>query len=531
MNRFLRYIGKENSFFHIVALVLFFPAFLINLGLLPLNFPTDEPRRALVALEMILSENYLTPTLNGEFYYNKPPLYNWIIILSYRLAGNYSEFAVRIPVIVSTLIFGLIVFLYHKRHFGRDMAFLHALMLATCGRLLFYDSFLGLIDITYSWLVYLNFMLIYHGFLKQRFLSLFLLSYLITAAGFLMKGLPSLVFQGFTLLAVFIMHRRFRMLFTWQHAAGIMTFLVITGCYYFFYFRANPDSSETVFSTLFNETTRRTVVRFGVWATLLHIFTFPVGLIYHFAPWTLMLVPLFFRKTRRRIMSDPFIRYSLIILVLNILVYWTSPETRPRYLFMFVPLMFTIITAAYSGSDHPPVIRRMTEWVFGIMLITGIAALLVMPFIHLEIPVNGAFLKSLLLALPMLLLVWLYYRIPGRRLILFGIGLLLVRVGFNWFIIPQRLTGLEPYKTGAVEASRISRGEPLHVYRYTPIQDAATFYITRERQEILKRKHDGFQPGELCIIHPSRKDVGEYELLHEFLLEWEHTTLYLVRLK
>ena len=40
---------------------------------------TDEAIRSLVALEMKLSGNLITPTLHGEYYYNKPPLYNWIL--------------------------------------------------------------------------------------------------------------------------------------------------------------------------------------------------------------------------------------------------------------------------------------------------------------------------------------------------------------------------------------------------------------------------------------------------------------------
>ena len=65
----------SNKWFYIAAIFLLLPALLINLGIL--TFIDDEGIRSLVALEMKLSGNYITPTLNGEFYYNKPPLYNW----------------------------------------------------------------------------------------------------------------------------------------------------------------------------------------------------------------------------------------------------------------------------------------------------------------------------------------------------------------------------------------------------------------------------------------------------------------------
>ena len=55
----------------------------------------EEPRRALIALEMLYSGDYLTPTIMGELYFAKPPLFNWIIIVSAKLFGSFSEMAVR----------------------------------------------------------------------------------------------------------------------------------------------------------------------------------------------------------------------------------------------------------------------------------------------------------------------------------------------------------------------------------------------------------------------------------------------------
>ena len=69
-----------NRTIYILAIVLLIPALLINLGLLA--FIDDEGIRSLVALEMKLSGNYITPTLHGMYYYNKPPLYNWLLLVS-----------------------------------------------------------------------------------------------------------------------------------------------------------------------------------------------------------------------------------------------------------------------------------------------------------------------------------------------------------------------------------------------------------------------------------------------------------------
>ena len=50
----------------------------------------EEPRRCLVAMEMIASGDYIVPTVMGETYLKKPPLYNWLIALA---AGNRFDAA------------------------------------------------------------------------------------------------------------------------------------------------------------------------------------------------------------------------------------------------------------------------------------------------------------------------------------------------------------------------------------------------------------------------------------------------------
>ena len=75
MQKIENYISRFPGKTFAALLFLAIPPFFINLGLLPLF--ADEPTRANVALEMILSGNYSVPTIGGEYYYNKPPVYNY----------------------------------------------------------------------------------------------------------------------------------------------------------------------------------------------------------------------------------------------------------------------------------------------------------------------------------------------------------------------------------------------------------------------------------------------------------------------
>ena len=188
--------NKIQLFTGITCAVLLTIAYLSHLGYLPLSTVTDEPRRALVAAEMMISGDYITPTINGEIYLNKPPLYNWIVIAYFKMFGSYSMFAFRLPVIIATLGMSVTVFYFTRKFTNNFVAFFTAFAYATNGRILIYDSLQGLIDTTFAWLVYLNFMLVYLLGRKGKFTALFLITYLVTAATYMMKGLPRFRFPG-----------------------------------------------------------------------------------------------------------------------------------------------------------------------------------------------------------------------------------------------------------------------------------------------------------------------------------------------
>src|SRR5258708_721860 len=99
----------------LLALLLCLPAFLLNLG--NIAFIGDEGIRTLVALEMKLSGHYLVPTLNGEGYYNKPPLFNWFILLVSTLFGHFGEWPTRITSLIFLGLFSFTVYISCRKHF------------------------------------------------------------------------------------------------------------------------------------------------------------------------------------------------------------------------------------------------------------------------------------------------------------------------------------------------------------------------------------------------------------------------------
>ena len=68
--------------------------YLYGLGQLPLLGP-DEPRYAQVAREMFLSGDFITPTLGGYTWFEKPSLLYWMIAASFKVFG-VSEWSARL---------------------------------------------------------------------------------------------------------------------------------------------------------------------------------------------------------------------------------------------------------------------------------------------------------------------------------------------------------------------------------------------------------------------------------------------------
>ncbi|NJK86185.1 MAG: hypothetical protein HC906_09635, partial [Bacteroidales bacterium] len=75
----------------------------------------DEAIRALVGLEMLIKHDFFCPSIGGEAYLKKPPLFNWIIAGFFSITNNYSEFVIRLPMLFSLLSFGVVIFLFLRK--------------------------------------------------------------------------------------------------------------------------------------------------------------------------------------------------------------------------------------------------------------------------------------------------------------------------------------------------------------------------------------------------------------------------------
>lgn len=510
-----------------VSIILLAIVYLSHLGYMPLDIESDEARRALVSGEMMLSGDYLTPTINGEYYLNKPPLYNDIIAGYFKLFGNYSMFAFRLQVIVAVFITGILIYHFTKKYTNKTIALFSAIAYITNGRLLIYESLYGMIDTTFALVIYANFMLIFYFGQQKKYTQLFIFSYLLTAVAFLLKGLPAIMFQGITLVSYFTMQKNWRELFSAQHFLGIAIFLLLPACYYCVYFTCNDVSVLELFKTLYAESEKRTFLEYDVQSTLLHVITFPAEIIYHFLPWTIFLFALFQKGLLQKIKENPFIQYITVIFLANIPVYAFSVDVYPKYLFMFVPLLYTV--GFYFYFNHPKKLNK--KIIDNILVVTCIiicAGCLVLLFTNLTDHVEFGYNKMLLLFAGFALCSYMMIK-NKYRLHFFVLAIIFVRAGFNWFVVEQRGDRFFQANNTAQKIATITAGKQLYIMNGANSGnfDGMSFEIETLRNEIL-RKNDGTATNAYYIVDEDQLSSKKYSVDLSFENLPYHNKLFLV---
>ena len=90
----------------------------------------DEPREAEISREMSLAPTVI-PTLDGQPFIEKPPLYYWTVAAVYSLTGGASATAARSVSAVAAFLTLLVLFLWGRREFSDGTALAACVGLAT----------------------------------------------------------------------------------------------------------------------------------------------------------------------------------------------------------------------------------------------------------------------------------------------------------------------------------------------------------------------------------------------------------------
>lgn len=507
----------------------------------------EEPRRAVTGFEVYESGNLIVPQIHGQPYYNKPPLYSYLIAATYYITGSFNEWAVRLPGILSFLLTGLLAFWIARKYSDTDTAFLAAFGYLTSVDLLFYASVnAGQIDLFYTFISLAQVVSIFYFYQKRQFNIMYITSYILAALGTLTKGMPSIAIQIITIAAYLAYYKDWKTYFSKKHITGILLFIIIIGGYFFLY--SQQENVIGFIENLYKESSKRTISDMPFFSSLATIVTFPGQIFTILLPWSVLVIYMFRKNIKATIRSNPYVVFSVIFVLTNIIIYWFSPRFKNRYAYIFVP-SFTFLLAYFYTSFRNTEIKKTrfieTFWLCVIALV-GIASLAT-PFVDIfKNNVKHVTVYAISFSIIAALIFWLYYKQKENRMYVFILFIITCRIGYNFLIIPieDKNSDATVYKIHVNKMLQIAKGEPIYytgeLYKivpdvsffnleltkttiYTPplIPYEIPYYLSLQTKTILPYT-DKTEKGKLYLVHMKYLKDFHIDILYSFIDTWDY---------
>ena len=281
----------------------------------------EEPRRAIISEEMILTKNFIVPKVCQIPYYKKPPFQNWMIALTSFKDKYISNFDARIPSLMFFLIMVFAVF------FLTNNSIPAIITLTSLSTMVSY-GIKAEPDIIFASLFFLS----YYFFMKKKFFT----SSIFMGLSILTKGITPIFFYPPMIIFAFFNENRktfLKNLLTHFIFSLILPFLWLL--LYYFYGNLNEFIKNA-----FMQVTERTVANFKI--ILKDASLFPFRVISAVSPWTIILFFAFKNNFNRKdnILLSSFLIFAFIFTLLFIL-----PCGKGRYFLPAVPFFAIFLSS------------------------------------------------------------------------------------------------------------------------------------------------------------------------------------------
>lgn len=339
----------------------------------------DEPRYAQVAREMLQRHNWVTPTLGGIPWLEKPPLYYWQAMIAYKLFG-VSDWAARLPSVFDAFLLVLAVYFFVRR-FRRGSELDAALILATsAGIASFARAASTDMPLTAMFSIALLGWYAWFETSEKKWLVIF---YAFIAFGMLAKG-PVAPFLAALAIVVFAaVNRNAQMIWKALWIPGILTFCALGLPWYVLVQLRNPQFFH-VFIFEHN------LARFG--SNLYHHpepfwYYVPVTLL-GWVPWAVFVVVALVSVAKRlkKPETDPLHVFLLIWMAVVVVFFSLSRSKLPGYVLPAIPAGALLASELIRqrSTQNPPTLLRRTLFLGIHSLIIGallFSALMIQPLI------------------------------------------------------------------------------------------------------------------------------------------------------
>lgn len=216
---------KDVILFFILAVILFCGYFLF-LGSYPL-LDIDETRYADMARSMLQRGNFLTLYLNGDYFFEKPPLYFWLECFTFKIFGETNELTARLPVVILSLLPLGLLFGLCKRVKNIKYAFISCAVLLTSIEYILITKIAILDSVLTSFVSSAVLCYFYTFFTNTQHKKFFwFLVYVFTGLAVMAKGIPGFVIPAGTITVSTIIFKTYRETFKYSFS-GILLFFII----------------------------------------------------------------------------------------------------------------------------------------------------------------------------------------------------------------------------------------------------------------------------------------------------------------
>ena len=197
----------------------------------------DEPRYAQAAREMLARGDWVTPTLGGHVWLEKPPLYYWQAIMVYSLFG-VSDAAARIPAAIDATFLVVAVYLFFRK-FRPSVEVDAALITASCAGIIGYARAASMdLPLTFTFAIGMLAWWAWRESGTRIYLAAF---YVSIALGMLAKGPVAPFLAAGVIVLYSIAVREGRLILRTAWLAGILLFLAVVLPWYIAVQIRNPE--------------------------------------------------------------------------------------------------------------------------------------------------------------------------------------------------------------------------------------------------------------------------------------------------
>lgn len=463
-----------------ICLALFFS----HLGSRPL-WNQDEGMHAATSKDMVVSGDWITPTLNGEPFFDKPAFHNWLVALSF-LAFGMNEFAARFPNALLGLGCALVTYLLGRRLFGPGAGLLGAVVLAANAQF-FVLSRTVMHDMSLAFFVTLGLALWFVGYSRgaaeRRW---FLLSYAAFGGAMLAKGPIGVLLPGAVVFLFLLIRRELGLLRRMSLGWGVLIGLAVAAPWYAMVSLRNPDYLryfflELNFGSFLSETSHH--------PEPLHYYV--PALLGGFFPWSFFLPAALVRAWQRRGEDDHGgTTFSLLWAGLYFAFFSAAESKLPTYILPIFPPLALLVGRLWQelASAPTPGLRKAVLWSFAPFLLLPLAAIVAvqthrLPLLEMaaRYGLSLAEAASPLVALSVGLAAAFALVLAGRSRAGFaGIAISFAAfiALFASFIVPLMSERRSSREVAIQLDALLPEGEPIACY--SSIRDSALFYTDRK---------------------------------------------------